>query len=151
MNREQAPLRIHLYPSKSVFRYQHLLHGALMIHSVAAATVYPLAMLPPILWLTLSWGRLFRKTRGSAGRQATLVWKADGSWSIEPAEGESRDHPSLGSCFNLHWLTILGFHEGLFGRRYYLLLADNCDPGQRRRLRARLKQQAADQSLGLKG
>ncbi|WP_260293918.1 protein YgfX [Sedimenticola hydrogenitrophicus] len=147
MNREQAPLRIRLQQSRILILYRHLLHALLAGYcGVAAATIsYPIAMLLPITWLALSWVLLLRNTRARAGAQTTIGWAPDGSWLIEEAGGTIRHYPLLHSCFNTHWLTILGFRRGLFGRRYYLLLADNCDPAQRRRLRVRLKQQVSRQ------
>ncbi|WP_428610657.1 protein YgfX [Sedimenticola sp.] len=142
MNREQAPLRIKLYPSKRLILYQHLLHAALACYSLMVFVAYPLAILWPILVVIFSWVRLARVTRINRSTSSTIVWAPNGSWLVEHASGKVRHYPTLGSCFNLHWLTILGFREGWFRRRYYLLLGDNCDPQQYRRLRVRLKQQA---------
>lgn len=140
MNRQQAPLRIRLYQSKKMAFYRHLLHAVLMAYATVAAVSYPLAMLVPIICLTVSWYLLFQRIRTEADEQSTLVWRPDGSWLIGQGPRQSRRYRALASCFTSHWLTILGFREGLLGRRYYLLLADNCDPGQHRRLRVRLKQ-----------
>jgi hypothetical protein len=147
MNREQAPLRIRLQQSRILILYRYLLHALLVGYcGVAAATIPdPIAMLLPITWLALSWVLLLRNTRARAGAQTTIFWAADGGWLVEETSGTTRHYPLLHSCFNTHWLTILGFRSGLLGRRYYLLLADNCDPEQRRRLRVRLKQRVSRQ------
>lgn len=145
MNREQAPLRIRLYQSKKLILYRHLLHAVLLAYSVAAAVSYPLEMVLPIAWLLLSWYLLYQEIQTQAGEQSTIVWRPDGSWLIERDNGATQHYPALHSCFSIHWLTILGFRKGPLNRRYCLLLADNCDPEQRRRLRVRLKLQISQQ------
>jgi hypothetical protein len=147
MNREQAPLRIKLYQSRTLVLYQHLLYGALVCYCVfaALATAQP-ALLLPVVWLAIAWVRWGRGMRNQAEEPVTIVWAPDGSWLVEHATGEPRHYPALNSCFNLHWLTILGFREGLLRQRYHLLLSDNCDPDLRRRLRVRLRQQVNPQA-----
>lgn len=144
MNREQAPLRIKLHQSKTLNLYQHLLYGALTCYCVftALATAQPVLLLP-VAWLTIAWIRWARQMQNQAAEQVTIVWAPDGSWLIEQATGERQHYPALKSCFNLHWLTILGFREGFLRQRYHLLLRDNCDPDLRRQLRVRLRQQVS--------
>ncbi|WP_029132513.1 protein YgfX [Sedimenticola selenatireducens] len=145
MNREQAPLRIRLHQSKILILYRHLLHAVLIAYSVVAAVSYPLEMLLPIAWLVVSWYLLYQKIRYRAGEQSTIVWRPDGSWLIERENGATQYYPALHSCFSIHRLTILGFRKGYFSRRYYLLLVDNCDPEQHRRLRVHLKLRISQQ------
>lgn len=142
MQREQAPLRIRLRQSRILLLYSHLLHAGLTVYCVMAllTVTYPLAMLPPIGGLAASWYLLARKACGRVRQSSIIVWTPEGNWMVEEA-GATRHYPCLNNCFNTHWLTILGFRYGCLRRRYYLLLADNCDPEQRRRLRVRLNQQ----------
>lgn len=143
MNRERAPLRIQLGQSEKLVFFQHLLHALVLCYCAAAAVAYPLEMLLPIGLAGISWYLLLRRVRAQAGQRTDLVWLPDGSWLIEQAGNAPQQHGQLTSRFTSHWLTILGFSNGLLSRQYFLLLSDNCDPGQHRRLRIRLKEPPA--------
>lgn len=149
MNRDQTLLRIRLGQSKRLTIYQHLLHALLLTYSTVTAVSYPLEMLLPIGWLTISWFLLLHRTRIQAQAQTILIWRADGSWLVEEASGQPQHHRALASCFTSHRLTILGFRTGGLLRRYYLLLTDNCDPEQHRQLRVRLRQKVTQQDRGV--
>lgn len=140
MIREQAPLRVRLGESPTLNLYRHLLHAVLAASSLAAAIAHPLEMFLPIGCLTLSWYLLFRHRGTPTETQVTLLWRPDGSWLIERDGGGPRTYRTFSSCFSSPWLTILGFRRGLLSRRYYLILGDNCDPDQHRRLRVRLRE-----------
>lgn len=139
MNREQTPLRVQLWQSRMLVYFQHLLHFLVLTYCAAAAISYPWEMLLPVGWIGVSWYTLWRRVKAQAGQHTSLLWQPDGSWLIEQAGRAPQQHSKLVSCFTSHWLTILGFHNGLLSRQYFLLMADNCDPDQHRRLRIRLK------------
>lgn len=147
MNREQSPLRIQLWQSETLIRFQHLLHAVVINYCLAAAVSYPLEMLLPIGWVTLSWLRLWRQARTLENTHTRLLWRPDGSWLVEQTGRAPQQYGVLSSCFTSHWLIILGFRTGLLSRQYFLLLSDNCDAGQHRRLRIRLREPATRPGL----
>lgn len=117
-------------------------HLAAMAVAVAVAVTSDadlalLLLLPVAAGLYRSWRMRVSLTAGSAIR--LLEWQADGGWVVTDTAGRSLPGRLLKRSFVAPWLTILSFSLGGLTRRHVLLLPDNADPGQVRRLRVRLR------------
>jgi hypothetical protein len=67
------------------------------------------------------------------------VWHADGSWTVESADGVERRARLLPSTFVHPRLVVLHFRLRPRGRRHMVLCADSINSDDMRRLRARLR------------
>ena len=139
MSKTRPPLRIHLRQSRRLIQYQHLLHALILLYALAATLKYP-AMLAAVLIVSASWLRFTLRSNRQSNSEQEIIWDSNGCWRIREGQGDYEQYAALSSCFNAYWLTILGFQRSRLRRRYSLILGDNCDPEQWRRLRTRLQQ-----------
>ena len=140
MNSRQPELiRIQLARSKTVERYLHLLHLSFALYCLSFAPDMVSRLLLCVV-IFLSWMMLL--LRHLSCHQSILIsWLPDGRWSCRKQPGSTESRLHLVDCLVSHRLTILRFANGKFGRRSFLLLADNCNAETHRRLRVRLKRE----------
>jgi len=134
MNSGARPVRLDIRPSLWLRLY------LFSIHAAAALSLLPLLSQRP--WLAL----LFLPLAVSLGygercnRARRLLWQADGTWRLIDGAGRSRDVELLGRPLLLPSLVLLRFSTGGWRRQRVILLPDNSDQAQLRRLRVRLRQ-----------
>jgi len=92
------------------------------------------------LLFLLSWLSLRRHPAFGYGPRAIshLIWHAEGGWTLESARGGREDAELLAGSVVQSWVTVLNFRLKQGGRRTRVLLGDELDADQLRRLRARL-------------
>ena len=92
------------------------------------------------LLFLLSWFSLRRHAAFGYGPRALtrLICHAEGDWTVESARGGRQDAELLSGSTVQSWITVLNFRLKQGGRRTRVLLGDELDAGQLRRLRARL-------------
>ncbi|MCW8881684.1 MAG: hypothetical protein OQK92_05155 [Sedimenticola sp.] len=139
MSKTRSPLRIHLRQSRRLIQYLHLLHALVLFYTLAITLKYP-AMLVAVLIVSASWLHFTLRSNRQSNSEQEVIWDSNGNWRIREGPGDYEQYVALSSCFNAYWLTILGFQRSRLKRRYSLILGDNCDPDQWRRLRTRLQQ-----------
>jgi toxin CptA len=116
-----------------------------LLHMAAVALV--LLSSPPrwaglgmALLFLLSWLSLRRHPAFGYGPRALshLIWHAEGGWTVESAHSGRDDAELLGGSVVQSWITVLNFRLKHGGKRTRVLLGDELDSDQLRRLRARL-------------
>ncbi len=116
-----------------------------LLHMAAVALV--LLSSPPrwaglgmALLFLLSWLSLRRHPAFGYGPRALshLIWHAEGGWTVESAHSGRDDAELLGVSVVQSWITVLNFRLKHGGKRTRVLLGDELDSDQLRRLRARL-------------
>ena len=128
-----------LRPSMRAFRWMFFLHvGILLLLSFAmqpGAMFYVLITLVGLSWLGLRRHPVF----GFGPRAITrLIWHAEGAWVLNEANGHSEEAELLpGSILHVAVL-VLNFKTKSGARKTRMLLGDELEPEQIRRLRARL-------------
>ena len=92
------------------------------------------------LLLLLSWLSLRRHPAFGYGSRAInhLIWHAEGGWTLESARGGREDAELLAGSVVQSWVMVLNFRLKQGGRRTRVLLGDELEADQLRRLRARL-------------
>lgn len=141
MQRSFPPLRIHLSPSPWLARYIHALHGALLLFCLFLPLPWPwrlLAACAVVIGWRFAWQRHVAGV-GESGFEA-IEWQSDGDWWLQEGSGCSHPVTLLAGSFVSNWMVVLRFRLGRFRHRQLILLADNTDADQLRRLRVRLRQ-----------
>ena len=139
-----ATIDLKLRPSMRALQWIFFLH-------VVPVAVLPFALGPgPVLAVivggfALSWLWLRRHPAFGFGKRALrqLLWKADGSWLLQDAEGRKSEGHLLPSTYVHPQLIVLNFRMGAGNRRTRVILGDEAAPELLRRLRARLLDQGA--------
>jgi hypothetical protein len=140
MNKQRPSQRITLRQSKLLIRYQHLLHAVILFFCIAGTALNPITWIAVTI-IFISWAYFSFLSKQQALIEQEVIWDSTGEWHVREGKGDYQRYPVLCSCFNSHWLTILGFKQSMLKRYYVLLLPDNCDADAWRRLRVRLKQE----------
>ncbi|MES9900107.1 MAG: protein YgfX [Sedimenticola sp.] len=142
MNRTSyPPLRVQISPSPNLARYIHTLHGAVFLFCLFLALPIGLIAVSLLVVIT-SWIVTTRRHIMSVGekRITTVEWHCEGGWSLlESGGNQAQPVELLAGSFVSTWMIILGFRMGSFRRRHIILLADNTDADELRRLRIRLR------------
>ncbi|TVO70539.1 protein YgfX [Sedimenticola selenatireducens] len=139
MNKQRPSQRITLRQSKLLIRYQHLLHAVIVLFCIAGTASNPITWIAVTITF-ISWTCFSFLSKQQALMEQEIIWDTTGEWQVREGKGDYQHYPAPSSCFNSHWLTILGFQQSILKRHYLLLLPDNCDADAWRRLRIRLKQ-----------
>lgn len=110
----------------------------------ALLPVMPLPGTLSLLLLSLLAGSLahyWRRDLLRQGRRAVteLHWDGAEEWTLFGPDGQPQTAHLLGSSYLQPWVVILNFSTGGRIGRTVLLLEDNVEPGQLRRLAARLR------------
>jgi len=133
---------LELNPKASVFAVQVVV--ALHVLAIALIFLAQPAHLPGValaLAIFVSWLSLRRPRAAGYGSGALcrLIWHANSErWRIETVSGRIEDATLQRNSIVLPWLVILNFKTLAGARRTRMLLGDEIDPDQLRRLRARL-------------
>jgi len=135
MKRISPRISLQITPSFQLGCFIHLSHLAAFATVPGLAIEYPLFLLLviPILY---SWARTWRRQRGFR----RLEWNGEGEWRwrLFDMGGQIHHMRLLGNSRVWSGLMILNFRLRKGGRQTLILLADNTDAQQRRRLRVRL-------------
>jgi toxin CptA len=134
-----ATIDLALRPSLRALRWIFFAH-------VVVLALLPFAIQPgrPMLLLAaalaVSWLWLRRHPALGFGPRALtrITWHAGGDWSLQDAVGQKSDAELLGSSYVHPQLLVLNFRLRDQQRRTRVLLGDECESEQLRRLRARL-------------
>jgi len=92
----------------------------------------------PLLWSCVSGWTTYvtLSVRGAVGR---VEWGADDGWTLVERRGGRVSAELVGRSFVAPWMTLLSFSCQSGFRRHVILLDDNSDADQVRRLRVRLR------------
>lgn len=145
LNYSEAPIELKPRPSAWLAWILAGFHALVAIVVLIAVPFKPAAA-ALVLLTTLSWFRSHRLHIRHEGRRAVrrLVWQADGSWLLEDTGRQMHAAQLLPSSYLHPRLVLLNFRlEDSGRRRNVLLLTDSLDPECLRRLRVRLRVEAA--------
>lgn len=97
-----------------------------------------LVLVLPLLW---SWIRNWSMHVALTGRSAVarVEWRADDTWTLIEKQGRQTSARLVERNFVAPWMTLLSFSGQTGFRRHVILLGDNSDADQLRRLRVRLR------------
>lgn len=135
-----ATLDLQLRPSLRMVQAMLALHLIAIVLVFLAAPAKSAGLLLSFLIL-ISWLRLRRPAAAGygAGALRRLIWHADDDgWRVETSAGQASDARLLPGSVVWSWLIVLNFRLASGARRSRLLLGDEADAEQLRRLRARL-------------
>ncbi|MCB1829677.1 MAG: hypothetical protein H6964_17710 [Chromatiaceae bacterium] len=132
---------IEIGPSRSLGRFLSATHFIGLIAVVYFTPRFPvtLILILPLLW---SWWRGWSVHVALSSRSAVekVEWGMDDGWILYQKQGAQSGAKLQQRNFVAPWMTLLSFScsSGFFSR-YVILLGDNCDADQLRRLRVRLR------------
>jgi toxin CptA len=134
-----APIDLKLHRSMRGLQWVFALH-------IVPVALLPFALKPgPLLALlcgafALSWLWLRRHPALGFGDRAIvrLLWATDGKWLLTDADDRKSEATLLPSSYLHERLLVLNFELNSGSKRTRLILGDEADPEQLRRLRARL-------------
>ncbi len=116
------------------------------IHLIALTVVVYYSLRLPIcllliLPLYLSWIRSWSNQVLLSADEAvvSVEWGSNGAWALIERQGRRTEAQLMERSFAAPWLTLLSFSCQTGVRRYVILLSDNSDTDQVRRLRVRLR------------
>lgn len=132
-------LDLRLRPSVRVVVTLSLLHMAAVVLTVLAH-LPKWAGLGMALLLLASWLTLRRHPAFGYGPRALdhLILHAAGGWTVESAKDGREDAELLGGSVVQPWIIVLNFRLKSGARRSRVLVGDELEPDELRRLRARL-------------
>lgn len=126
-------------PSVRAVVWLSLLHMA-AVALVVLAGLSKWAGLGMAALFLVSWISLRRHPVFGYGPRALthMIWHAEGGWTVESTRGGRQDAELLPGSVVQSWAIVLNFRLKQGGRRSRVLLGDELDADQLRRLRARL-------------
>ena len=131
---------VEIRPSRWLGLFLCATHLSAMIVVFASALRYPfcLVLLLPLVW---SWARGWSVHVTLSHRTALeqVEWDANGAWNLSQRRGGQISAKLIERSFVSPWMTLLSFSCQHAFRRHVILLADNSDADQVRRLRVRLR------------
>ncbi|MEJ1356113.1 MAG: protein YgfX [Candidatus Sedimenticola sp. (ex Thyasira tokunagai)] len=140
MHHSYSPLRVEILPSPTLVMFIHSLHGAVFIFCLFLPL--PIGVIGvSLLMVITSWvvaARRYIVCVGDAGI-TTVEWQCDSGWSLLEGDSQAQQVELLEGTFVSTWMIILRFRLGRFRERYLILLSDNTDADEVRRLRIRLR------------
>lgn len=125
-------------PSVRAVAWLSALHMAAIVLVVLSAPPKWVGLGLSLLFL-LSWFSLRRHPVFGYGPRALthLIWHAEGGWTVESARGRD-DAELLNGSVVQSWIMVLNFRLKQGGKRTRVLVGDELNADQMRRLRARL-------------
>lgn len=132
-------------PSRSLGLFLSAVHLIASIVVVYVSLQHPLclALILPLLW---SWIRGWTIYVTQTGRSAVtrVEWGTNDTWTLIDKQGGRIKQRLMQRNFVAPWMTLLSFscHTGF--HRHVILLGDNADADQVRRLRVRLRLNRSD-------
>ncbi len=140
MKKPTQKLIVDIRPSRRLALFISLTHFAALLVIARLGIQYPvlLLLLVPVLVSGIRSWRVHGLLRGDRAVRR-VEWGPDGEWTLFGPDGDRRSALLQSNGIVLPWITLLNFSLGGLRRRHLILLKDNCDPNQVRRLRVRLK------------
>jgi len=127
-------------PSRSLGLFFCSIYLIALIVVIGVSLRYPLcfALIPVLLWNWIrGWSMHVALTDRSA--VARVEWGRDDAWTLLERQGRQTSARLMERNFVAPWMTLLSFSGRIGFRRHVILLGDNCDADQLRRLRVRLR------------
>ena len=132
---------VEIRPSRSLGLFLSATHLASSIVVVYLALLLPvtLVLLLPLLW---NWWRGWSTHAALSSRTAVtrVEWGRDDTWTLFERQGRRSGMALQQRNFVAPWMTLLSFScKSCLFHRHVILLGDNSDADQVRRLRVRLR------------
>jgi len=128
-------------PSRLLGLYLSATHLVALLVALYLAQYHPFCfgLAIPLFW---SWRRGWSlyAVQSSQAAVSAVEWRQDGSWTLVDKQQRRHSAKLIEPSFVASWMTLLSFSaESIFARRHVILLKDNSDLDQVRRLRVRLR------------
>ena len=139
---------IEIQPSRLLGLFLCATHLSALTAVIDCALQYPLCWIltVPLLWNWIR-ARSLHAVLTDRNAIARVEWGADDAWTLIERRGRQISARPVERNFVAPWMTLLSFTcQTGCRRRHIILLADNSDADQVRRLRVRLRLSGSDRS-----